>query len=472
MDRFELEFRGHKTGNIRPLRSPNDGETIAEVEYADAEVGQAALSAAQDALHGGFGTWPAWKRSQVLERVAGMIRERADHLAMTIAAEGGKPLVDARVEVARAANTTQLAAEEATRMHGDGIPMDGSAAGAGRLAFTTREPIGVVMAISAFNHPLNLIAHQVAPAIAAGCPVVVKPASTTPLSAIEYVRMCRQAGLPEDAAIVLPMPGAIAETVAVDQRVRFISFIGSGQVGWSLRRKVADGTRMALEHGGAAPVIIEADADLDDAIPRLVKGGFYHAGQVCVSVQRVYAHASIARDVAERIAERAKALVVGDAREETTEVGPLITQGDRDRVASWVSDAKAAGTELLCGGQRSGFQFYEPTVAYAPKDSDTIVTQEVFGPVVDVLPYDTLDEAVRRANATEHAFQASVFTQKVSTALDVARRLDATAVMINDHTAFRVDWMPFGGRKASGLGLGGVPYSVHEMTAPKLIVMR
>ncbi|MCK6545324.1 aldehyde dehydrogenase family protein [Myxococcota bacterium] len=470
--RVPLQFRGLTTGDYRPLRSPNDGSVIAEVETASAELGLRALEAADAARRGAYGKMPAYQRAEILQKVAAQIRARHEELALQIAAEGGKPLKDARIEVTRAANTTQLCAEEATRIKGETVPMDGSAAGAGRTAFIVREPIGVTMAISAFNHPLNLIAHQVGPAIAAGCPVIVKPASTTPLSAITYVEMCRAAGLPEDAAIVMVMGGRDAEKVATDPRVRFVSFIGSGGVGWALRRKIADGTRIALEHGGTAPAIVEADADLDDVIPRLVKGGFYHAGQVCVSVQRIFAHRSIASALAERIAAEAQKLVVGDARDAATDVGPIITKDELDRVGVWVEEAKAGGAKILCGASKTGYQHYAPTVILEPKDHDKVVEHEVFGPVVDVLPYDTLDEAITRANAVADAFQASIFTTRIGSALSAAHALDATAVMVNDHTAFRVDWMPFGGRKQSGLGLGGVAYSVHELTEPKLIVLR
>jgi acyl-CoA reductase-like NAD-dependent aldehyde dehydrogenase len=460
------------TGDTRELRSPNDGNLLAEVEFADEGIALDTLTMLEDARRSEYGKMPAYRRAEILTHVSRKIRARSEELAILIAAEGGKPLKDARVEVARAANTTQLAAEEATRIVGEGINMEGSAAAIGRTAFITREPIGVCMAISAFNHPLNLIAHQVAPAIAAGCPVLVKPASTTPISAILYVDMCIEAGLPDNAVVVLPMSGKTAEKAACDPRVRFISFIGSAAVGWNLRRKIADGTRIALEHGGTAPVIVESDADLDDAIPRLVKGGFYHAGQVCVSVQRVYVHQSIAAKVAERITEEAKKLIVGDARDEATDVGPIITKDELDRVATWVDEAKSEGARLLCGGARTQHQHYQPTVAFAPKDSTKLVREEVFGPVVDVLPYATLDEAIARANSGDHAFQASIFTSDIKKALRASKELDATAVMINDHTAFRVDWMPFGGRKQSGLGLGGVAYSIHEMTEPKLVVMR
>jgi acyl-CoA reductase-like NAD-dependent aldehyde dehydrogenase len=219
-------------------------------------------------------------------------------------------------------------------------------------------------------------------------------------------------------------------------------------------------------------VIVEADADLDDAVPRLVKGGFYHAGQVCVSVQRIYVHRSIAQDLAERLAAEARRLVVGDARDANTDIGPIITKDELQRVADWVEVSKRGGAKLMCGGAKTGHQHYQPTVIYEPRDTDDVVHREVFGPVVDVLPYDTLDEAIRRANSVPDAFQASIFTARVQTALKAAHQLDATAVMVNDHTAFRVDWMPFGGRKASGLGLGGVAYTVQEMTEPKLIVLR
>lgn len=470
--RHPLAFRGHSSDDWREVVSPNDGRPIAEVEVATAAIALGALGAVAAAPRGAFGKLAAHQRAQILRTVADRIRAEEEALALQIAAEGGKPLKDARIEVARAASTTRIAAEEASRITGEQIPMDGSPAGAGRTAFVVREPIGPVLAISAFNHPLNLIAHQVAPAIAAGCPVLVKPASTTPLSALRYVELCHEAGLPEEAAIVLPMSGRDAEQVAVDPRVRFISFIGSAAVGWGLRRKIADGTRIALEHGGTAPVIVEPDADLDDAIPRLVKGGFYHAGQVCVSVQRVFVQRSIATAVVERMTEAARKLVVGDARDEHTDVGPIITRDELGRVGEWVEEARAGGAQIRCGGARTGHQHYQPTVIFEPKDQDKVVAHEVFGPVVDVLPYGTLEEAITRANAVRDAFQAAVFTQRLDAALAAARGLDATAVMINDHTAFRVDWMPFGGRKVSGLGLGGVPYSIHEMTEPKLVILR
>ncbi len=472
MTMHRLQYDGGAGNAVRAVRCPSDGSTVAEVEFAGAESGLVALGLVDGARSGRFAHLAAYERASILGRVADRIRAEAEALALLVASEGGKPLKDARVEVERAAHTTRLASEEATRLAGESIPMDGSSKGAGRWGFTVREPIGTVMAISAFNHPLNLIAHQVAPAIAAGCPVLVKPASTTPLSAIRYVSFCIEAGLPEPAALVVPMSGADAELVAIDPRVQFVSFIGSAEVGWGLRKKVAPGTRMALEHGGTAPVIVEPDADLEDAIPRLTKGAFYHAGQVCVSVQRIFAHRTIASELAERLGSKAEELVVGDARDPNTDVGPIITAEELARVAEWVEEAKGGGATLLCGGGRVGHQHFAPTVAYEPQDQDRIVQEEVFGPVVVVLPYDKLDEAIARANAVPQAFQASVFTSRVETALRAARGLDASAVMINDHTAFRVDWMPFGGRKVSGLGVGGVRYSVQDMTETKLVVLR
>ena len=348
-----------------------------------------------------------------------------------------------------------------------------NSASAGRLAMTHREPIGVVVAVSAFNHPLNLIVHQVGPAIAAGCPVIVKPAEDTPLSCFRFVQLLYEAGLPEawcQALVVADLD--VASQLVTDTRVGFFSFIGSARVGWMLRSKLAPGTRCALEHGGAAPVIVHADADLDDALPLLAKGGFYHAGQVCVSVQRIYAHASIARDVAKRLATLAEQLVIGDPTLAETEVGPLIRHAEVERVDEWVQEAVTAGAQLLCGGKRLSDSCYAPTVLFNPPDDVRVSQQEIFGPVICVYDFEDVDQAVARANALPFAFQAAVFTGNIDAALNGYRRLDASAVMVNDHTAFRVDWMPFAGLRQSGLGTGGIPYTFEDMQVEKLLVMR
>lgn len=335
-----------------------------------------------------------------------------------------------------------------------------------------KEPIGVVVAVSAFNHPLNLIAHQVGPAIAAGCPVIVKPAENTPLSCFRLVDIFHQAGLPEAwCQVILPENHQFAEALVTDSRVAFFSFIGSARVGWYLRSKLAPGTRCALEHGGVAPVVMAEDANLDVAIPALAKGGFYHAGQVCVSVQRIYVHESIARDVADKLAAAANNMVVGDPLSDQTEIGPLIRPSEVERVDTWVQQAIDAGTELLSGGQTLPNNCYAPTVLFNPPADSKVSISEVFGPVVCVYPFSNLDQAIASANSLDVAFQASVYSDNIDTAMYVSDRLDASAVMVNEHTAFRVDWMPFAGLRQSGLGTGGIPYTLEDMQIEKMIVI-
>ncbi len=414
---------------------------------------------------------PAYERIAFLEKSASIMRERFDALAYRIADEGGKPLVDARVEVERAIDGVGLAASEIANLHGREIPMDLTEAGAGRLAFTTREPIGPVVAVSAFNHPLNLIVHQVAPAVAVGCPVIVKPSEDTPLSARTFVDILVEAGLPPEWCAFFPCDVATAERLVTDPRVGFFSFIGSAKVGWMLRSKLAPGTRCALEHGGAAPVIVDETADTDTMIPLLLKGGFYHAGQVCVSVQRVFGPRRLAAEIGERLSDGASKLVVGNAIDENTEVGPLIRPREVARVSDWVSEAEDGGGQLLCGGKQIGETAYSPTVIIDPPPGVRLSSEEIFGPVVAVYSYDDLDEAIRQANALPYAFQAAGFTRRLDFATKLIRALDATAVMINDHTAFRVDWMPFAGRRLSGYGTGGIGYTMHDMTQDKMAVI-
>ena len=332
--------------------------------------------------------------------------------------------------------------------------MGHTASSANRMAYTFKEPIGVVAAVSAFNHPFNLAVHQVIPAIAVGCSVVIKPATQTPMSAVKLVEILEQAGLPKGWAQAVVCGREAGELLATSPKVNFLTFIGSGSVGWYLNSKVANGTRVALEHGGVAPVIVEADADIDAMIPDLGKGGFYHAGQVCVSVQRVYVHDSIVDEVASKLADYASKLVVGDQLDPKTEVGPLINNNEVNRVEEWVNEAKEKGGKILTGGNRISASCYEPTVIVNPADDALVSTKEVFGPVVCVYSYSDIEDAFDRANALEVSFQAAVFTKNIDTALKAVKRLSGTAVMVNDHTAFRVDWMPFGGANASGLRNG------------------
>jgi len=415
---------------------------------------------------------PAYKKIAILERVVEIMKSRVEELTKIAAEEGGKPYTDSKVEVLRAINGVKLAIEQIGQLKGEQIPMGLTEASQNRIAFTMREPIGVVMSVSAFNHPLNLIIHQTVTAIAAGCPVLVKPASTTPLSCLNFVDILHEAGLPDEYCQAVVCSSSVAEKLVTDERVNYVSFIGSAKIGWYLRSKIAPGTRIALEHGGAAPVIVEADAEFESMVPGLVKGGFYHAGQVCVSVQRIFVHESIADKLSNEITQKAQNLKVGDPLDEKTEVGPLIVPQEVDRLEAWVKEAEDGGAKILCGGKRISNTCFEPTVLFNPPQDANVSQEEIFGPIVCIYPYKTRDEAIELANSVPFAFQASIFTQQLDTALDTVKKLNATAVMVNDHTAFRVDWMPFGGRDASGIGMGGIPYTMHEMTREKLMVIK
>jgi acyl-CoA reductase-like NAD-dependent aldehyde dehydrogenase len=471
---FEQLIPGATTDDGRlEVTAPFDGQVIGSVQAADADAVERALATA----YGLFRNRDAWlapfERVQILEKAVAIMADQLEELALEAAREGGKPLIDSRVEAMRAVDSLRGCIERLRTQSGEEIPMGLTAAATGRVAFTHKEPIGAVAAVSAFNHPLNLIVHQVGPAVAVGCPVIVKPAEDTPLSCFRFVEILHEAGLPPEwcQALVVNDLGNATKLVT-DARVAFFSFIGSAGVGWMLRSRLAPGTRCALEHGGAAPVIVAADADLEMAIPLMAKGGFYHAGQVCVSVQRVFVHESIARDVAVRLAAVGNQYVVGDPTSERTEVGPLIRPREVDRVETWVAEAVEAGAELVGGGERVTNSCYACTVLYDPPHRAKVSQMEIFGPVICVYPYRNVDDAIVKANDLPLAFQAAVFTRDMDTALRVFRRIDGTAVMVNDHTAFRVDWMPFAGLRQSGLAVGGIPYTMRDMQVDKLMVIR
>ena len=453
------------------VTNPFDHKVIGEVALVSWDKIDAYLSEAQR-LYQHQNEWLSIpERTKILKKTAAIMTTRAAELAHLIADEGGKPLIDARVEVARAIDGIELCIKELSHLSGREIPMGLTAAGAGKLAFTFREPIGPVVAVSAFNHPLNLIVHQVAPAVATGCPVLVKPADDTPLSCEAFVKILYEAGLPENWCRSVPCDLATAEKLVTDQRVAFFSFIGSAKVGWMLRSKLAAGTRCALEHGGAAPVIVDDSANLGVMIPKLLKGGFYHSGQVCVSVQRVFAPRKQAQAIAEQLAAGAGKLVVGNAVDEATECGPLIRPREVDRVAEWVEEAVTGGGKAFCGAKKLSDTTYAPTVLLDAPATARVSKMEIFGPVVSVYGYDKVEEAIAAANSLPFAFQSSIFTQDVTKAMAWARLLDSSAVMINEHTAFRTDWMPFTGRRQSGYGIGGIGYTMHDMTQEKMIVL-
>jgi acyl-CoA reductase-like NAD-dependent aldehyde dehydrogenase len=456
-----------------PVTAPFDGSTISSVPDATHQDVENALATAHALYRNRDGWLPKPRRIEILRRAAEIIKERREELALQAAREGGKPLLDSLVEIDRAADGVENCVEVLRSEGGRVIPMSLNPSSTGRVAFTQFEPIGPVVAVSAFNHPFNLIVHQVTPAVAVGCPVIVKPADITPLSCFAFVEILYEAGLPKEwCQIVVPRDLDVATALVSDPRNAFFSFIGSARVGWMLRSKLAPGTRCALEHGGAAPVILAADADLDDALPRLAKGGFYHAGQVCVSVQRIFAHSSIAEKAAAKLAELGAKMKVGDPTSKDTEVGPLIRTGEVDRVDEWVQAAVAGGAKCLTGGEKLLDTCYKPTVLLNPPADANVSTMEIFGPVICVYAYDDLDAAIDQANSLPVSFQAAVMTKDIDTAMRVYNRIDATAVMVNEHTAFRVDWMPFAGARQSGHGVGGIPFTMHEMQIEKMMVLR
>lgn len=453
--------------------NPYSGESIARVDRCGEAHIEAALALAQQT----FARKSEWlqvpQRAAILQRAAEIVESRHEELSRAAASEGGKPLIDSRVEVSRAVEGLRMCAEHIAQHAGEVIPLKHDNATTRRIGFTQREPIGIVVAVSAFNHPLNLIVHQVGAAVAAGCPVIVKPAQDTPLSCLRLARILREAGLPDAwCQVAIPESTELATQLVTDPRVAFFSFIGSAKIGWMLRSKLSPGTRCALEHGGVAPLIVDEGADIERAIPAILKGGFYHAGQVCVSVQRVYVPNSMLDKVAGRLAEGARALRVGDALDEDTEVGPLIRAAEVDRVHGWISEAVEAGASMLCGGETLDNNCYAPTVLVNPPADAKVSTHEIFGPLLCVYGYDDVQQAIDSANSLDVAFQAAVFASDVDRAFAIAGRLDAATVMVNDHTAFRQDNMPFAGLRHSGLGVGGIGHTIDDMQIEKLMVLK
>ena len=469
---FMVESSRPAAGSLS-VPSPFDGRELDRIATAGAGHVEDAISAAHELFRDKARWLSIPKRVEILNKTAAIMSAQVEKLTLLAASEGGKPYRDSKVEVMRAIDGVHLCAETLRAHAGSVIPIGATDATTGRIAFTQKEPIGVVVAVSAFNHPLNLIVHQVGPAVATGCPVIVKPAAVTPLSCLRFVEILREAGLPDAwCQAVVTDNRETAEKLVTDGRVGFFSFIGSARVGWTLRSKLAPGTRCALEHGGAAPVILADPYDMELAVTSILKGGFYHAGQVCVSVQRVFSPAADAAVFAGALAKRAQALTVGAPEDEGTDIGPLIRSGEVDRVAEWVDEAVTAGARLLCGGNKISATCYAPTVLLNPPGDVRVSTVEIFGPVVCVYSYDDVDDAVQQANSLPVAFQAAVFTNDNDHAMRLYKQLDASAVMINDHTAFRDDVMPFAGLRESGLGTGGIPYTMEDMQIDKMMVVK
>jgi acyl-CoA reductase-like NAD-dependent aldehyde dehydrogenase len=457
-----------ETGSWQEVRSPHSGEVVARVAKADAALARRAVDAATGAMADPL---PAYRRAEILDHTSELIADRRDALARTIASEAGKPLKAARVEADRAVSTFTMAAVEARRLAGDVVPMDASPAGAGKVGFTLRLPIGVVGAISPFNFPLNLVAHKVAPALAAGCAVVLKPASQTPLSALALAELETEAGLPPGWLNVVVGPSSELGGVLVeDERVRLITFTGSSEVGWKLRERAAR-KKVTLELGNSTPVLVEPDADVEDAATKVAMHGFSFAGQSCISVQRVYAHRDVYDDFLARLVPKVEALVVGDPLDEETDVGPVIDEDARERILAWVDEARQEGARVLTGGEIEG-GLIRPTVLADVTLEMRVSRQEVFGPVVAVAPYGSLAEALDLANGTEYGLQAGIFTASLDSALEAANKLEFGGVTVNEAPTFRADQMPYGGVKASGNTKEGPRYTVREMTEERLVVVQ
>ena len=455
------------TGEWHEVRSPYSGETVARVPQAGAEHAKRAIDAAERAMRNPL---PAHERAEILDRVAALLGERHDEIAATISAEAAKPMKAARVEAQRAVSTFTMAAVEARRLAGEVVPMDASPAGVGKMAYTIRVPIGVVGAITPFNFPLNLVGHKVAPALAAGCAVVLKPAGQTPLSALLLAELETEAGLPAGWLNVLVGPSAeIGDVLVEDERVRLITFTGSAEVGWKIRERAAR-KKVNLELGNSTPVIVEPDADLESVATKLAANGFSFAGQSCISVQRIYVGRDGYEDFVNRLIPKVEALNIGDPGDEDTDVGPVIDEGARNRIVSWIEEAKAGGATVLTGGEVVD-GILQPTVLADVTPEMKVSCMEVFGPLCTVSPYDSLDEALALANGTEFGLQAGVFTRDLTTALRASEALEFGGVTVNEAPTFRADQMPYGGVKASGNTKEGPHYAVREMTEERLVVI-
>ena len=455
-----------ETGEWQEVRSPYSGEVVGRVPKASAEEARRAVDAAEEAMREPL---PAHKRAEILVRVAGALGRRHEEVARLISDEAGKPLKAAKIEASRAMSTYTFSAVEARKLAGEVVPMDASQAGEGKLALTLRTPIGIVGAISPFNFPLNLVAHKIAPALAAGCAVVLKPASQTPLSALLLAELETEAGLPPGWLNVVVGPASeLGDVLVEDERVKVITFTGSSDVGWKLRERAAR-KRVNLELGNSTPVIVEADADLEAAASATAQHGFSFAGQSCISIQRVYVRREAYDRYLELLVPRVEELVVGDPAEAETDVGPVIDEDARDRILEWTEEARRAGADILTGGELDG-ELIRPTVITGAGLDLKVSCEEVFGPVVTVNPYDTVDEAIELANGTRYGLQAGIFTTNVQTAFQAAQELEFGGVTVNEAPTFRADQMPYGGVKDSGNTREGPAYSVREFTEQRVVV--
>ena len=454
-----------ETGEWVDVRSPYSDESVGRIAKGGAAETRQALDAAERAMREPL---PAHERARILDATARLLEERQEDAAQIVSAEAGKPLKAARVEAQRAVSTFTFAAVEARKLAGEMVPMDASAAGAGKLAFTLRLPIGIIGAISPFNFPLNLVAHKIAPALAAGCAVVLKPASTTPLSALFLAELEEEAGLPPGwINVVAGSAGAIGDVLVEDERVKLITFTGSGAVGWGIAER-AHKKRVKLELGNATPAIVCSDAPPETAA-KLAANAFSFAGQSCISVQRIFVMADVWDAFIAEFVPQVEGLQVGDPADPATDVGPVIAEDERDRILTWI---RASQGDVLAGGDTTAEGVIRPTVIANPAPTDQVQCEEVFGPVVTLTRIESLDEGIEQANATRYGLQAAIFSSDLPTCLRAARELEFGGVTVNEAPTFRADQMPYGGVKASGNTKEGPAWAVHEMTEERLIVLQ
>jgi len=413
-----------------------------------------------------------YERIAILESFLKRFHDNKNEIIDTAIQEGGKPKKHTQIEFERAMEGIEIAIRTLQNFKGEVINMELNTASVNQTAFTIKEPRGVVLALSAFNHPINLTIHQVIPALAVGAPVLFKPASKTPLTGKKIINLLHESGLSKDMAQYISCNNEVTSKLIQNEKIAFMSFIGSEAVGWKLRSLLAPGASCSLEHGGVAPLIFEPDADIDASIDAIIESAFYHAGQVCVSLQRLFVHESILDDFIKILIPKVEALKVGDPFAEDTEVGPLISQEACNRINSWVTEARSAKTEILTGGTKIDANYFSPTVLLNPGENLQISCQEAFGPVLCLYSYKTLDEAIDRANQLPYAFQSSIYTKDINKAFYTCKNLNALTVLVNQVTSFRADWMPFAGYKRSGLGIGGIPYSMEEMSINKQIIIK
>jgi acyl-CoA reductase-like NAD-dependent aldehyde dehydrogenase len=458
------------SGERSPVYNKYNDQVVGTLAVATRDQLDAAIAAAERAAPV-MAELPAYKRAAILSRAAGLLEERKDDLARTIAAEAGKALKYARIEVDRAIGTFIIASEEAKRLHGETIPLDAVPAGDGYFGFYLRRPVGVVAAITPFNFPLNLVSHKVAPALAAGNSLILKPAGTTPLTSVKLVQVLEEAGVPPGGINLVHGGGStVGEWLVRDPRINKITFTGSVPVGEHIL-SVAGIKKVTLELGNTSPVILAPDADLDLVARRAAVGAYYNSGQVCISVQRIYTDRRVLDPFTEKFVAATNALVVGDPLDERVDVGPMIALKEAERVESWVNEASSGGARVLTGGKREGPVYY-PTILADTRPEMKVVAEEVFGPVASVIRSDSFEDALAEADRTTFGLQAAVFTRDINRVFQAVKRLNFGGVIINDTPTFRADHMPYGGNRQSGLGREGVKFAMEEMTNIQMVAIK